>query len=105
MTTPPDRNSMTNTKSSNGKSTTPKSLTTTSEIEGENGWLIVNDSFGDWRGVNEALGLRTRLKRGNAERGGLEWVKHDIAAGRLQRRVGGEWVDRIDGRGNPRDRS
>ena len=71
-------------------------------IEGENGWVFVNDSFGDWRGTNETMGLRTRLKRdtkGSADtpsKSGLEWVKHDIAIGRLQFWRNSAWDDAID---------
>ena len=60
--------------------------------EGENGWAYTYSSlFGDWRGIHEARGLRTRLKRS------LTMAQQDVKDGRLQRRVKGEWVDRIDG--------
>lgn len=62
---------------------------TETTIEGEHGWVFVGDSFGDYRGINEALGLRTRLKRS------LEWAKTDVGIERLQVRIGSEWVDRI----------
>lgn len=68
-------------------------------IKGENGWVFVQDVYGDWRGTNEALGLRTRLKRdtrGEGARSGLDWVRHDITIRRLQRFDGGQWVDKID---------
>ena len=78
------------TKQTSGKSSTPKSLTITI-AEGENGWVFVLDGFGDYRGVNEAMGLRTRLKFT------LEWAKTDVSIERLQvRSVNGEWIDGID---------
>jgi hypothetical protein len=68
-----------------------KPLTITTTIESERGWVFIGDSFGDWRGVNEALGLRTRLKRS------LTMVQGDVAIERLQvRAADGTWVDRID---------
>lgn len=82
-----------NMKQPSGKNLILKNLTT---IEAENGWVIVGDSFGDWRGTNEALGLRTRLKRETRDRSGLDWVKHDISIGRLQTLIAGEWTDNID---------
>ena len=47
--------------------------------------------YGDVRGVNEILGLRTRLKFS------LQWAKTDVSIERLQvRSVNGEWIDGID---------
>lgn len=59
-------------------------------LDGDNGWLFVADSFGDYRGINETLGLRTRLKWS------LEWAKKDVEIGRLQTLIAGEWTDKID---------
>lgn len=76
------------TKSTSGKSTIPKNLTTMVVTEGE--WEYRQDGFGDWRGWNEAMGLRTRLKFS------LAWAKTDVRIKRLQvRSADGAWVDRI----------
>jgi hypothetical protein len=67
-----------------------KPLTITTTIEGERGWVFIGDSFGDWRGINEAMGLRTRLKRS------FTMAQGDVAIERLQVRApDGAWVDRI----------
>ena len=61
-------------------------------ITDADGWEYIQDTaYGDWRGIHEVRGLRTRLKRR------LEAAQQDVKDGRLQRRVKGEWVDRIDG--------
>ena len=60
-------------------------------ITDADGWEYSQDKYADWRGIHEARGLRTRLKRR------LEAAQQDVRDGRLQRREGGVWVDRIDG--------
>lgn len=57
----------------------------------EGDWAYTLDSYGDWRGINETLGRRTRLKRE------LTKAQQDVAIGRLQTRAAdGTWIDRID---------
>ena len=60
-------------------------------ITDADGWTYIQDKYADWRGIHEARGLRTRLKRR------LTMAQQDVKDGRLQRRASGEWVDRIDG--------
>ena len=55
-------------------------------VDGE--WTYTQDRYGDWRGTSGHL--RTRLKFT------LDWAKHDVSTGRLQRRGDdGFWIDRI----------
>jgi YD repeat-containing protein len=53
-------------------------------------WSYERDSFGDYRGVNDRQGQRTRLKRT------LVAAQQDVEAGRLQRRKAGEWEDHVE---------
>lgn len=69
-----------------------QSANTTTIISDAGGWRYASDGYGDYRATNDTLGLRTRLKRT------LVGAQADVASGRLQTRVKGEWLDRIDGR-------
>ncbi len=65
-------------------------MTIYTETDGE--WTYTQDEYKDWRGTNDAAGLRTRLKST------LEWAKRDVQIGRLQRSLSnGEWIDDIRG--------
>lgn len=63
-------------------------------IEGE--WAYEQDRFGDWRGYHISGTLRTRLKRDGHARSGLDWAKQDVRIWRVQKLIGGEWVDDLD---------